>query len=155
MAVAIEPVTEQQVFELVVLGESQTIEELEDREAGGDLLQGGLFGGGVGVEILEVGDRRVVINGAGLEEDEPLEPGRRVFVEGSFYLDVDLVGVDASLAIPMRGTYRLAAVRRHRPGPPGRPPTSERLTRIPAPEDVDPAVFLHVADLVGPVRAQP
>ncbi len=112
-------------------------------------------GGAVGVEILEVGDRRVVINGAGLEEDEPLEPGRRVFVEGSFYLDVDLVGVDASLAIPMRGTYRLAAVRRHRPGPPGRPPTSERLTRIPAPEDVDPAVFLHVADLVGPVRAQP
>jgi hypothetical protein len=111
--------------------------------------------GAVGVEILEVGDRRVVINGAGLEEDEPLEPGRRVFVEGSFYLDVDLVGVDASLAIPMRGTYRLAAVRRHRPGPPGGPPTSERLPRIPAPEDVDPAVFLHVADLVGPDRAQP
>jgi hypothetical protein len=112
-------------------------------------------GGAVGVAILEVGDRAVVINGAGLEEAEDLEPGRRVFVEGSFYLDVDLIGIDASLPIPMRGRYRLAAVRRHRPGPPGGPPTTERLARIPAPEDVDAEAFLHVADLVGPARAQP
>ena len=113
------------------------------------------YGGAVGVEILEVGDREVVVNGAGLEEPEHLEPGRRVFVEGSFYLDVDLVGIDAPVPIPMRGRYRLAAVRRHRPGPPGGPPTTERLHRIPAPEDVDTEVFLHVADLVGPLRAQP
>ncbi len=112
-------------------------------------------GGAVGVEILRVGDREVVVNGAGLEEVEPLEPGRRVFVEGSFYLDVDLIGLDAPVPIPMRGRYRLAAVRRHRPGPPGGPPTTERLPRIPAPEDVDAEAFLHVADLVGPSRAQP
>ncbi len=112
-------------------------------------------GGAAGVEILEVGEREVVINGAGLEEPEDLEPGRRVFVEGSFYLDVDLVGIDVPVPIPMRGRYRLAAVRRHRPGPSGGPPTTERLRRIPAPEDVDPQAFLHVADLVGPLRAQP
>ena len=112
-------------------------------------------GGAVGVEILEVGDREVVVNGAGLEEPEHLEPGRRVFVEGSFYLDVDLVGVDAPVPIPMRGRYRLAAVRRHRPGPPSAGPTTEHLHRIPAPEDVDAAAFLHVADLVGPVRTLP
>jgi hypothetical protein len=112
-------------------------------------------GGADGVEILEVGEREVVINGAGLETVEPLEPGRRVSVEGSFYLDVDLVGVDVDVPIPMRGRYRLAAVRRHRPGPPGGPPTTERLRRIPAPEDVDPSAFLHVADLVGPAGAHP
>ena len=112
-------------------------------------------GGAVGVEILEVGEREVVINGAGLETVEHLEPGRRVFVEGSFYLDVDLMGVDVPVPIPMRGRYRLAAVRRHRPGPPGGPPTTERLARIPAPEDVDAEAFLHVADLVGPARPQP
>jgi hypothetical protein len=112
-------------------------------------------GGAVGVEILEVGEREVVVNGAGLEEAEHLEPGRRVFVEGSFYLDVDLIRIDASLPIPMRGRYRLAAVRRHRPGPPGGPPTTERLPRIPAPEDVDAEAFLHVADLLGPARTQP
>jgi hypothetical protein len=112
-------------------------------------------GGAVGVEILEVGERVVPVNGAGLEGIDPFEPGRRVWVEGSFYLDVDLVGIDASVPIPMRGRYRLAAVRRHRPGPVGSPPTTERLGRIPAPEDVDPEVFLHVADLVGPARSQP
>jgi hypothetical protein len=112
-------------------------------------------GGAVGVEILEVGEREVVVNGAGLEEAEHLEPGSRVFVEGSFYLDVDLIRIDASLPIPMRGRYRLAAVRRHRPGPPGGPPTTERLPRIPAPEDVDAEAFLHVADLLGPARTQP
>jgi hypothetical protein len=110
-------------------------------------------GQAVGVEILVVGDREVVINGAGLEEVVDLEPGRRVFVEGSLYLDVDLLPADPGLRIPMRGRYRLAAVRRHRPVPPNGPPTTERLHRIPAPEDVDPDVFLHVADLVGPVRS--
>jgi hypothetical protein len=112
-------------------------------------------GRAVGVEILQVGDREVVVNGAGLERVEHLEPGRRVFVEGSFYLDVDLLPVDPSVRIPMRGRYRLAALRRHRPVPPVGPPTTERLARVPAPEDVDPEVFLHVADLVGPARAQP
>jgi hypothetical protein len=112
-------------------------------------------GGAAGVEILEVAEREVVINGAGLDGVEHLEPGRRVFVEGSFYLDVDLIGIDAPVPVPMRGRYRLAAVRRHRPGPPGGPPTTERLSRIPAPEDVDATAFLHVADLVGPVRTQP
>jgi hypothetical protein len=112
-------------------------------------------GGAAGVEILEVAEREVVINGAGLDGVEHLEPGRRVFVEGSFYLDVDLIGIDAPVPVPMRGRYRLAAVRRHRPGPPGGPPITERLSRIPAPEDVDATAFLHVADLVGPVRTQP
>lgn len=108
----------------------------------------------VGVEILEVGDREVVVNSAGLEGVEHLEPGRRVFVEGSFYLDVDLVGTETSVPVPMRGRYRLAAVRRYRARLP-RPPRTEPLRGVPAPEDVDPGVFLHVADLVGPVRVQP
>ncbi len=110
--------------------------------------------GAVGVEILRVGDREVVINGAGLETPEQLEPGRRVFVEGSFYLDVDLVGLETPVDIPMRGEYRLAAVRRYRARLP-RPPATEPLRRIPAPEDVDAGAFLHVADLIGSVRAQP
>jgi hypothetical protein len=111
-------------------------------------------GGPLGVEILRVGEREVVVNGAGLEQVEDLEPGRRVFVEGSFYCDVDLVAVEASVPVPMRGRYRLAAVRRYRAQLP-RPPRTEPLGRIPAPEDVDPDVFLHVADLVGPVRGRP
>jgi hypothetical protein len=110
--------------------------------------------GPVGVEILEVGDREVVVNSAGLEGVDHLEPGRRVWVEGSFYLDVDLVEADERLPIPMRGRYRLAAVRRYRARLP-RPPRPEPLRRIPAPDDVDPDVFLHVADLVGPARDQP
>lgn len=108
----------------------------------------------VGVEILEVGDREVVVNSGGLEGVEHLEPGRRVFVEGSFYLDVDLVGTETSVPVPMRGRYRLAAVRRYRARLP-RPPRTEPLRGVPAPDDVDPGVFLHVADLVGPVRVQP
>lgn len=111
-------------------------------------------GEAVGVEVLVVGDREVVVNGAGLDAPVDLEPGRRVFVEGSFYLDVDLVGMDAPVPIPMRGRYRLAAVRRYRARLP-RPPRTEPLHRIPGPDDVDPDVFLHVADLVGPARAQP
>ncbi|HEY2192197.1 MAG TPA: hypothetical protein VGH76_07825 [Actinomycetospora sp.] len=111
-------------------------------------------GGALGVEILEVGDREVVVNSAGLGDVEPLEPGRRVFVEGSFYLDVDLVAAETSVPVPMRGRYRLAAVRRHRPVP-GGSPREEGLHRVPRPEDVDPEVFLHVADLLGPVRTQP
>lgn len=110
--------------------------------------------GAVGVEILEVGDREVVVNSAGLEGVERLEPGRRVFVEGAFYLDVDLVGTETSVPVPMRGRYRLAAVRRYRARLP-RPPRTEPLRGVPAPEDVDPDVFLHVADLLGPVWVQP
>ena len=74
---------------------------------------------------------------AGLDGVEALEPGRRVWVEGSFYLDVDLVGLDEHVPIPMRGRYRLAAVRRYRPRLPD-PPLTEPLDRVPAPEDVDP-----------------
>jgi hypothetical protein len=111
-------------------------------------------GPAVGVEVLQVGDREVVVNAAGLEGADQLEPGRRVFVEGSFYCDVDLVGLDAGVPVPMRGRYRLAAVRRYRARLP-RPPRTESLRRIPTPDDVDPGVFLHVADLLGPVRVQP
>ena len=103
----------------------------------------------LGVEILEVGDREVVVNSAGREGLEHLEPGRRVFVEGSFYLDVDLVGAETSVPVPMRGRYRLAAVRRYRARLP-KPPRTEPLRGVPAPEDVDAEVFLHVADLVQP-----
>ncbi|MCD2192618.1 hypothetical protein LQ327_04345 [Actinomycetospora endophytica] len=110
--------------------------------------------GAVGVHILQVGDREVVLNDAGLDEPVDLEPGRRVFVEGSFYLDVDLVEATERLSIPMRGRYRLAAVRRYRARLP-EPPRTEPLRGIPAPDDVDDGVFLHVADLVGPVRTQP
>lgn len=108
----------------------------------------------LGVELLRVADREVVVNSAGLPGVGPLEPGRRVCVEGSLYCDVDLVGLDASLNIPRRGRYRLAAVRRYRARLP-RPPRTEPLDRIPAPDDVDAEAFLHVADLVGPSRAQP
>ena len=110
--------------------------------------------GGYGVEILRVGEREVVVNAAGLDDAELLEPGRPVFVEGAFYCDVDLVGLGSAVPVPMRGRYRLAAVRRYRARLP-RPPRTEPLRGVPAPEDVDPEVFLHVADLLGPVRAQP
>jgi hypothetical protein len=110
--------------------------------------------GALGVEILRVGDREVVVNTAGLDGDDHLEPGRRVWVEGSLYPDVDLVGAEAGCAIPMRGRYRLAAVRRYRPCLPG-PPRTEPLRGIPVAEDVDPDVFLHVADLLGPAGDQP
>jgi hypothetical protein len=38
---------------------------------------------------------------------------------------------------------------------PGWTTRAQVRVRVPAPEDVDPDVFLHVADLVGPVRVQP
>jgi hypothetical protein len=106
------------------------------------------------VEILQVGDRQVIVESTELETGGPLEPGRRVFVEGALALDVDLVGAQTSAPVPMRGRYRVAAVRRYRARLP-RPPSTEPLPGIPAPEDVDPGVFLHVADLLGPVRDQP
>ncbi|NMO91907.1 hypothetical protein [Actinomycetospora sp. TBRC 11914] len=111
-------------------------------------------GGPYGVDVLRVGEREVVVNPAGLEDIEQLEPGRPVFVEGSLYCDLDLVGLGSAVSVPMRGRYRLAAVRRYRACLPG-PPRTEPLDRVPAPEDVDPDVFLHVADLVGPPRVQP
>lgn len=111
-------------------------------------------GGNAGVEILQVGEREVVVNAAALGDVGPLEPGRGVFVEGSFYCDLDLVGLGSAVPVPMRGRYRLAAVRRYRARLP-RPPRTESLPGIPSPEDLDPDVFLHVADLVGPPRTQP
>ncbi|MEJ2868440.1 hypothetical protein WCD74_11745 [Actinomycetospora sp. OC33-EN08] len=95
------------------------------------------------LDALEIGDRVVPVNRAGLESVPDLDPDRPVYVEGSVYLDTDLP--------PTTGrVHRLVAVRRYRLRAGGRPPRTEPLRRIPGPVGIDDDVFLHVADLVAP-----
>lgn len=92
--------------------------------------------------VLEVGERVVPVNGAGLGRPSALDPGRSVYVEGSMYLDADLPAAAGR-------TYRLVAVRRYRLRPGGAPPRTEHLDRVPGAAGIDDDVFLHVADLVA------